>query len=253
MGRYRFLQTPFQAFAHRGGNETATENSLEAFAHAYALGFRYLETDVHLTRDGVLVAFHDTDLSRLTGRPDRIEDLSAAEIRAMRLPDGGHIPTLADLFDQFPDAYFNIDAKVAQACVPLAAAINAHGVHDRVCIGSFHDQHIKAVCRQLSQPVCRSMGTSAVKRFYFGSMLALPQPFSADCIQLPMRIGDRVLMTPQRIAYAHRLGLKVHVWTVNDKSLMSDLIDMGVDGIMTDRISVLRALLERRNLWVSSN
>ncbi len=246
---HSFLNTPFQAFAHRGGDEVAVENSLEAFQAAYDLGYRYLETDVHLSRDGVLIACHDADLSRLLGDERNICDLTAGELQKIQLAGGASIPTLAHLLEQFPDAYFNIDAKARAACEPLAHLINQMGVHERICIGSFFDLHIRRIRRTLSQSVCHSLGKRGVARFYLGARLGLWQPFTASCVQIPMRVGRRELVTPKIVAYAHRMGLKLHVWTINDESQMNALLDMGVDGIMTDKLSVLKGVLQRRKLW----
>lgn len=248
-----YLASRFQAFAHRGGDEFADENSLQAFQAAYELGYRYLETDVHVSRDGVLMAFHDADLQRLLGEQTRIDAMLASELQKITLPKGGTIPTLSDLLEQFPDAYFNIDAKAAASCQPLAELINQMGAHKRVCIGAFQDHHIRQTCRLMTHPVCRSMGQKGVRRFFLGAQIGLWQPFTAACVQLPMRAAGRQLVSAHTLAYAHRRGLKMHVWTVNDESQMNDLLDMGVDGIMTDKISTLKRLLQRRNLWINPN
>jgi glycerophosphoryl diester phosphodiesterase len=237
------------AFAHRGGTDFAPENTLAAFTHAVGLGFRYLETDVHASADGVLYAFHDPDLSRLLGTPETISSLTSQVIDTIRI-DGRHaIPRMAALLEQFPTARFNIDAKAEAACDPLVSLVERTQCHDRICIGSFADKRIHYICRRLSRPVCHSIGMRGAGRFWFGGTLRLPQRFSATCVQFPVeRYGFRFL-TREKIAYAHRLGLQVHAWTINDESLMHDLLDIGVDGIMTDACGLLKKVLIERNLW----
>ncbi len=237
------------AFAHRGGMDAAPENTVAAFSHAVGLGFRYLETDVHASADGILYAFHDPDLSRLVGTPQTISSLTAAEIDTLRIPGGHGIPRMEVLLEQFPTARFNIDAKAQTACAPLVALIEKTQCHDRICIGSFDEKRIRLICQSLSRPVCHSVGMRGAARFWFGGALRLPQRFSASCVQFPVaRHGFRFL-SRQKIAYAHRLGLQVHAWTINDESLMHDLLDIGVDGIMTDACAVLKKVLIERNLW----
>ena len=146
------------AFAHRGGNRAAPENTMAAFAHAVGLGYRYLETDVHASADGVVFAFHDDDLKRMTGEDVAISALSAAEVAAIRLPCGHEIPKMADLFEAFPEARFNIDAKAWAVVEPLAALINRTQTHDRVCIGAFSDARIDELYRRTQGRVCRGIG-----------------------------------------------------------------------------------------------
>lgn len=249
MAQSYFQQSGVLAFAHRGGNDVAPENTQAAFVHAVKLGFRYLETDVHASADGVLFAFHDPDLTRLVGLPQTISTLAAAEIDALCL-DGGHaIPRMEALLEAFPEAHFNIDAKANGACAPLIDLIEKTKCHDRICIGSFDDKRIQQICRSLSRPVCHSVGIKGAVRFWLGSTMRLPQRFSAACVQLPVERSGLRFLTPNRVAYAHRLGLQVHAWTINDESLMHNLLDMGVDGIMTDACGLLKKVLIERNLW----
>ena len=124
---------PVLAFAHRGGARhpdlPGLENTRAAFAHAVAQGYRYLETDVHVTRDGVLVAFHDALLERVTDGSGRLEELTSADLAALRVAGREAVPTLAELVAAFPSARFNIDLKTDRAIEPLAACIRDHGLH----------------------------------------------------------------------------------------------------------------------------
>ena len=237
------------AFAHRGGMSHASENTLEAFAHAVALGYRYLETDVHVSSDNVLYAFHDDDLARMVGRAVKIEQLSAADIDSIRIDGSYAIPRMMTLFEAFPNARFNIDAKTWRAVEPLCALIETMATHERICIGCFEDARLRAIIRQLSKPVCHSVGMFNAARFRLGAFVRLPQMFAASCVQLPIYYGRVKLVTPASVAYAHRLGLQIHVWTVNDAATMNNLLDIGVDGIMTDDCQCLKDVLQARGLW----
>lgn len=133
------------AFAHRGGDLGHPENSLAAFAAAVALGYRYLETDVHATRDGALVAFHDTRLDRVTDRTGAVADLPWDTVRQARIGGTEPVPLLEDLLDAFPGARFNVDVKAAAAVGPLVETIRRTGAWDRVCVGGFSDSRLAAV------------------------------------------------------------------------------------------------------------
>ena len=147
-------------FAHRGGTSIAPENTIASFEHAVGLGFRYLETDVHRTADGVLVAFHDDNLARIVGDPRRISDVAWEELSEI-IFDGHSIPRMADLFERFPDARFNIDPKSDSAVDPLVSAIREHGAIDRVCVGAFSDSRLDAMRARLGPTLCTSPGPRA--------------------------------------------------------------------------------------------
>jgi glycerophosphoryl diester phosphodiesterase len=243
------------AIAHRGGAlyepNLGLENSRAAFARAVELGYRYLETDVHASRDGVVYAFHDTTLDRVTDRTGRIRELDAAEIDRARI--GGHepIPRLAELFEAFPDARFNIDVKEDAAVDDTVRLIEATRTQDRICVASFSTGRIRRLRRLLGPAVATSMGSAEVARLRspVGLLRRRSVRGGAACVQVPQRVGRLVVTTPAFVAQAHRWGLQVHVWTVDDEQDMIELLDLGVDGIMTDRIDVLRAVLLARDAW----
>ena len=241
------------AFAHRGGAEEHPENSLAAFAHSVDLGYRYLETDVHLTADGVVLAFHDDSLDRVTDRSGRIADCTAAEIAGARIAGVEPIPTLDQLLEAFPDVRINIDPKGDRVVEPLAAVIEHHAALDRICLGSFSDQRLVRCRRLLGPGLCTSAGPVAIVRFRLSS-LGLPvgpgrPPRGPDCLQVPVRQSGIPLVDRRFVDHAHQRGLHVHVWTIDDPLEMHRLLDLGVDGIMTDRPSVLRAVLIERDAW----
>jgi glycerophosphoryl diester phosphodiesterase len=244
-----FLDLPRPlAFAHRGGASHYPENSWRAFEHAVGLGYSYLETDAHATADGVLVAFHDRTLDRVTDRAGRIADLPHSEVSAARIAGTDPIPLVEDLLGAWPDARFNIDVKDEPAVRPLAEVLRRTGAWDRICITSFSGHRLASVRRALPRPVCMATSPLAVAGLRLG---APRRPLAARlrgswfrCAQIPVRVA-----TESVVDRAHAAGLQVHVWTVNDRRAMTDLLDLGVDGIMTDEIALLREVLENRGQW----
>ena len=244
-----FLDFPTPvAFAHRGGAGHFPENSWRAFEHAVGLGYAYLETDAHATSDGVLVAFHDRQLDRVTDRSGAIAAMPYRDVAAARIAGTDPIPRLEDLLTAWPGVRFNIDVKDAPAARPLADLVRRAGAWDRVCITSFSARRLAATRRLLDRPVC--MATSPVGAAALRSGLpsrALAPAFASRyvrCAQLP--IG---LATGPVIGRAHAAGLQVHVWTVNERHLMESLLDLGVDGIMTDQTELLRDVMVTRGQW----
>ncbi|MCH1542647.1 MAG: glycerophosphodiester phosphodiesterase [Alphaproteobacteria bacterium] len=251
--KYKYLaHEGVLAFAHRGGDRVAPENTVAAFQDAVAQGYRYLETDVHASKDGVVYAFHDDDLNRMAagfdGEDVAISTLTAAEIDRLRVHGGHHIPTMAELFESFPEARFNIDAKAWPVVEPLIALINKTETHQRICIGSFSDKRIKTVLRGVGD-ICHSLGPLGAVRFRLAAWGRLPIAYSAGAVQFPVSEYGVPMVTPASIAYAHKRGLQVHVWTINNESTMHGLLDMGVDGLMTDDCALLKKVLVARNLW----
>jgi len=244
-----FLDHPTPiAFAHRGGASHFPENSWRAFEHAVSLGYAYVETDAHATADGVLVAFHDKTLDRVTDMTGAIADLPASEVAKARIGGTDAIPVLEELLGAWPGVRFNIDVKDAPAARPLAELIRRAAAWDRVCITSFSAARLRATRRLLDRPVCMAtspVGAAALRSGLPGKSLAPAfASRSVRCAQLP--IG---LATAPLIGRAHAAGLAVHVWTVNDHALMMSLLDLGVDGIMTDQTELLRDVLISRGQW----
>jgi glycerophosphoryl diester phosphodiesterase len=251
------------AFAHRGGGDEAPENTFVAFAAAIALGYRYLETDVHVTRDGVLVAFHDERLGRVTDREGLIVELGIAAVQSADAgysftPDGGHshplrgtgvrIPQLEEVLTRWPQARVNIDPKTDACILPLAELLDRLGAWERVCIGSFSERRLRRL-RALSRGrACTSMGPRAVALARLGTVAPRMPRQGADCIQVPLRKGPIPVLTARFVRAAHHAGLPVHAWTINDETLMHDLLDLDVDGIMSARPRMLRDVFTARGL-----
>jgi glycerophosphoryl diester phosphodiesterase len=239
------------AFAHRGGGSEAPENTLAAFERAVDLGFRYLETDARLTADGVVVAFHDPVLDRVTDAGGAIANLTWAEVSRARVHGAEPIPKLVDILDAWGDVRFNIDPKCDAVVAPLARLIEDLGLIDRVCFGSFRARRTARLARVLGGGVCRSLGPAGVARLRAAS-LGLPVPVAAGgaaCVQVPACLEGRPLVDERFVRRAHRERLQVHVWTVDDPDHMHRLLDIGVDGLMSDRPSVLRRVLQARGTW----
>jgi glycerophosphoryl diester phosphodiesterase len=253
------------ALAHRGGALYAPnlglENTLTAFGHAVALGYTHLETDVHLTRDGRLVAFHDTRLDRVSDTAGRIRNLPWDEVRRAVLgpgPEHDHVPLLAEVVEAFPDACLNIDLKAPGTAVPLWALIEEYGLHDRVCVGSFQQRHLFEFRRLSRGRVVTAAGVpgTALLRFspdWLTGLLHTP----AEVLQVPPSVPlgpRRLLLTTERfLESAHRHGKQVHVWTIDDAAEMRRLLDLGVDGLVSDRIDVLKDVLVERGEWTGTS
>ena len=243
------------AFAHRGGafhpDLEGLENTLAAFQHAVDLGYRHLETDVHATADGMLLAFHDAALDRVTSRSGRLQDLPYVDVAAALIADREQIPTLGALLEHFPDAYFNIDIKSETAVEPLARLLEATGTEDRVCVASFSQRRIAAFRRRSRGRVLTAASPFEVAAVRL-SPWPLPRSPRAAPLQVPGRLRGITVVTPSFVHRAHRLGRQVHVWTVDDPDEMHRLLDLGVDGLMTDRTDVLRDVLLERGQWTGA-
>jgi glycerophosphoryl diester phosphodiesterase len=240
------------AFAHRGGTSEFPENTMPAFEHAVALGFRYLETDVHVTKDDVLVAFHDTNLSRTCGHPGEIIDMTWAELADLRVDGREPIPLMRDLLARWPDVRFNIDCKADSAVDPLAALLASTAAIDRVCIGSFSHRRLKRL-----RKLCGSGLLTCLSPPEIASLRILRRVWGSSprVAQVPITAGDEdslfhvTLVSERFVRDAHRERLPVHVWTIDDEAEIDRLLDLGVDGIMTDHPELLRQVFERRGVW----
>jgi len=243
------------AMAHRGGAGVpalrGAENTMRAFRHATGLGYRYLETDVHASSDGVLFAFHDTSLMRVTGRPGDIADHTAAEIARLRVGDEP-IPRMEQLLEEFPGARFNIDLKSEAAVAPLADLIAAVGAGGRVCVSSFDTRRIRRF-----RAVTGGSVTTGAAREEIAALLAvgsrlgrtLRRRAGYSVLQLPDVRGRFTVVRPALVRRVHAAGAHLHVWTVDDPARMDRLVDLGVDGIFTDRTDVLKDVFTARGIW----
>ncbi|KOX07917.1 glycerophosphodiester phosphodiesterase [Nocardiopsis sp. NRRL B-16309] len=251
------------ALAHRGGwftdergvRRTELENTAVAFQHAVDLGYTYLETDVHATSDGVLMAFHDHTLDRATDMSGAIGALPYHRVAQARVAGSEPVPVLEDLLNTWPEARFNIDLKSDAAVEPLLDVLRRTEAWDRVCVGSFDQRRLDRARRLFDRPVATSCGPRDVVRLRVTSLCRPLWPLAGRvpaCAQIPLRHGSFPVLSRDLIRTAHRRGLQVHVWTVNEPAVMERLIDAGVDGIVTDNTLALREILVRRGLWPGS-
>ena len=252
---YRYFDSRFAALAHRGGyrsdDDRTRENTLHAFTRAVEFGYRYLETDVHLSSDGVLFSFHDSTLDRVTDGTGVPDAMPWSELSAVRVAGLDPIPTMDELLETLPGARFNIDLKVPRAVAPLARTIAAHNAHDRVCVGSFSARTIRTFRRLMGRSVATACGRLGVATHAYAAGLRRLVRSPGVALQIPVRTWhDRVpVLTGGLIRSAHAAGRRVHVWTINDRPEMERLIDLGVDGLVTDRIELLATVLAERGLW----
>lgn len=250
--------------AHQGGDGLWPSNTLYAFERAVELGVDVLELDVHSSSDGVLVVIHDDTVDRTTDGSGRVNELTLAELRAL---DAGYdwsperagesfpfrdqgltIPTLAEVFEAFPDHRINIEIKQLSPGIvaPLCELIRAYGREESVLVGSFHDTALSAF-RSACPEVATSAGPGEVRRFFVLSTAFLGALFRpvADAFQVPEYQGELHVVTSRFVQAAQGKNVDVHVWTVDEPADMERLIALGVDGIITDRPDRLLALLGR--------
>lgn len=248
------------AFAHRGGAKRWPENTLASFAGAAGLGFRYIETDIHQTADGHLVCFHDESLDRTTNGSGLLQASTLAELQRLDaayrfLPEEGFpfrgqgltVPTLQEALAIDPQMRFVLEIKPPGPAVaaPLWHFIEQHGIHDRVLVASQHDSavdHFRSLC---GGSVPTSAGQRAIRSFWWRARLGLSRwsRYNFQALQVPPRYEDLEVVTRRFVDAAHRHGIQVHVWTIDDRAEMERLLSLGVDGIMTDTPELLQEVL----------
>jgi glycerophosphoryl diester phosphodiesterase len=257
-----YLDGPYpRAYAHRGwhiGELAGAENTLAAFRRAVAEGFGYLELDVHASRDGVVMVHHDATLDRTTDGAGPLAAYTAAELAAVRVLGREPLPRLADVLAELPGTRITVELKSATAVEPVLELLEATDSWHRVCLGSFHDGWLNRARAQAGPRLCTSLGRGSAfglrSRAWLGRLAGpaarLPAPpVTGNLAQLPRRVGRLMVVDPALLAVAHRHGLEVHVWTIDDPAQMDELLDLGVDGILSDRPDLLREVLLRRGSW----
>lgn len=249
---FQFATGGVVALAHRGFSTDGLENSMAAFQAAVDLGYRYLETDAHGTADGVAVALHDATLDRTTDTKGNVAELPWEAVRKAKIGGVEPVPLFEDMLTTWPDVCVNVDIKGESAIEPVVQAIERTKSHDRVCVGSFSTARRRATVSRLSRPVATSAGTTEAVKFWKGVRRlgsAAAAVSDVDALQVPWKAGPLRVVTPKDVETAHRLGKQVHVWTVNDRADMETLLDMGVDGLVSDRADILKDVLVARGQW----
>lgn len=235
---------------------------MKAFSEAVSLGYRHLETDIRITADGVLVCFHDPTVDRTT---DGTGPVSGFDFDLLMHLDAGfrhrgvdghrfrgqgiQVPTLEEAVLGFPEVSFVVDLKVDGLVGPLVDLIDQHDLHDRLIVGSFSDVRLAEFRAATGNRIPTSTGATLSRSWLLASRVRRGVECEASALQLPrnsrgVRVVDRRL-----IDAAHSGGLQVHVWTINNQAEMTELLDMGVDGLITDRPDLLKEVLVGRGQW----
>lgn len=250
--------------AHRGGGGLIPENTLQAFEYSARMGVDVLELDVHATKDGALVVMHDRSVDRTTDGRGRVGEMTLAELKKLDAgflfsPDGGRsfpfrakgvtVPTLEEIFAALPQMTFNIEPKQAEPSIiqPLCRLIRERKMINKTIVGSFRQAALDEFRRECPE-VATSASPSEVSQFLLMAKTGIGASYSPpmQALQIPERAGSLQIVTKDFVETAHRLNLKVHVWTVNETEDMRRLLDVGVDGIMTDYPDRLLNLLKRK-------
>ncbi|HEX9863528.1 MAG TPA: glycerophosphodiester phosphodiesterase [Acidimicrobiia bacterium] len=253
---------PPVAIAHRGSRILWPENTMEAFSRAVALGYRHLETDLRITADGVLVCIHDDTVDRTT---DATGPVSEFDYQTLSSLDAGFrhggalgfafrgrgvkVPTLEEVVITFPEASLVVDLKTDDLAGPLTALIDRLDLRDRLIVGSFSDARLAMFRAASGNRVATSTGATASRSWLLASRVRRGVAGEARALQLPRTTRGVKVVDRRLIAAAHDRGLQVHVWTVNTQNEMVELLDMGVDGLITDRPDLLKEVLVQRGEW----
>ncbi len=238
-----YQKDPFIGLSHRGNSKNFIENSFEAFNSVIQMGYKYIETDLRMTLDGKVIAFHDPDLKRLFNLDLWVKDLTFNEIADLFKEKNCRLLTLEDALKEFPNVNFNIDLKVKeviQQSIKVVADLNSF---DRVCFASFHSSHTKKIL-QHNQNAIVSMSMKDVALFKFFKIYNK----NIKVIQIPIKWKGIKLLTRNLVRKADKNNLLVHVWTINDRNTINNLIDIGVNGIITDQPELLMKIMKERDL-----
>jgi glycerophosphoryl diester phosphodiesterase len=259
---FNVIPTPI---AHRGftypeGVDNGLENSMAAFAAAIELGYKYVETDIHGSKDGVAVINHDETLDRTTDRKGRIRDMEWAEISQAKIRGSQPVARLDDLLAAWPDLRVNIHLKEDSAAIPVAQVIEKYSAHDRVGLTSFSTPRRKVCEAHLSRPVAAGAGTAEMLEVTAGAHLRDPELIrralrTVDCVQILADVAphhghlNAQIVDREMVNVMHQAGKYVHAWTIDDPAEMNRLLDLGVDGIITNRADILKEVLIKRGQW----
>ena len=264
---FQTRNSQFLVFAHRGGGGLYPENTLGAFEYSAKAGADVLELDIHGTADGALVVLHDTSVDRTTDGRGKVSEMTLEAVKKLDAgyrfsTDGGQtypfrnrnitVPTLEEIFDALPETTYNIEPKQETPSIikPLCNLLRARKMVDKVIVGSFR-QNVIDEFRAECPEAATSATPSEVTKFLALSKTGVSESYSPpmQALQIPENLGALSVVTRDFVENAHRKNLKVHVWTINETADMQRLIEVGVDGIMTDYPDRLLNLLERTNRY----
>ncbi len=238
-----FQKDSFIGISHRGNSKRFIENSFEAFNSVIQMGFKYIETDLRMTLDREVIAFHDPDLKRLFNLDLQVKDLTFNEIANLFKEKNCTLLTLEDSLKKFPEIHFNIDLKVKEVIQDSIKVVEDLNSFDRVCFASFYSSHTGKVL-QHNQNAIVSMGIKDVALFKFFKF----HNKKIKIIQIPLKWNGIKVLSRNLIQKADKSKLLVHVWTINDRRTINNLIDLGVNGIVTDEPELLMDILKERDL-----
>tara|TARA_B110001454_G_scaffold188583_1_gene186680 strand:+ start:260 stop:1009 length:750 start_codon:yes stop_codon:yes gene_type:complete len=246
---FKYLENyKFIAFSHRGGAIENNENTLDAFQKSIELGYKYIETDVQNTRDDKLVIFHDDDLKRIANLNIKISEIDYEDLKKIKIFNSNEIPLFIDTINQLEDIFFNIDPKSDRAAILLNNLLIYRNDLDRFCVGSYTSERVNLFRGNYSNNLATSMSKEEVIKFYVNQIFNIFK-LEIPCVQVPLYFKGIKVVTRKFVELAHSQNKKVHVWTINDQYEMEHLIKLGVDGIMTDKPTLLKEVLIKNELW----
>ncbi len=250
------------AIAHRGSRLLWPENTMEAFSGAFEMGYRHLETDLHMTSDGVLVCIHDHTVDRTTGGSGEVSSFTFDELQTL---DAGYrhgdregfgfrgkgitIPSFFQVVTDLADVSLVVDLKIEGLAQPLADLIEELSNHERLIVGGFSDERLDEFRKVTGGSVATSTGPTLSRMWVLASRVGRGGGGEASALQLPTQIRGVRVVDEKLVRSAHDAGLQVHVWTVNDTNEMERLLNIGVDGLVTDRPDLLKTVLTGRGEW----
>lgn len=244
-----FQDYSFFGFVHRGGDEVETENTIEAFKYSSDLGFVFIETDVQATKDGHVVIFHDATLKRMAGVNKSVKELTLQEINEIDLLHGGKIPLLSEALETFPDLRFNIDIKTEEALEETIRIVKHMNFLDQTCLASFSSSRLKRIKNLAGPAACISSGQMDIFKMMCQSIGISFKQTENHCAQIPVKQWGVPVLTKRFMNIAQQQNKFVHVWTIDDKDQMFELIEFGVDGLMTDKPSILKEAMMEKGLF----
>jgi glycerophosphoryl diester phosphodiesterase len=249
------------AFSHRGGRLLWPENTIYAFQQSHDLGFRFFETDLHLTKDGQIVLLHDDYLDRTTDGSGDVWDYTLDELKAFDAAfrfgadrdwpfrgQGITVPTLEEIVTTFPDISLTLELKQGGVEDALVELVRRHDLWDRIIVGGFDDSWAKAVRNASDGRIATSAGRNEGLIFWAASRLGIGPHTPAAALQIPVTYGRFIKLDSRFLEATRKTGKLMHIWTVNEADEMNRLLDMGVDGLMSDRPDVLKSVFEKRGL-----
>ena len=244
--RSNYQSKPFVALSHRGNSYKYVENSFEAFKSVVDMGFEYIETDLRKTLDNEIVTFHDRDLKRLFNINLKVENLTFAEINKFFSAKNCKLLTLKETLINFPQTKFNIDLKSKEVIKETIKIVKELKAFERVCFASFNSSHTDEVLTNSPSAVV-SMGMKDVAYFKFFNYLRK----DSKILQVPLNWKGLNILNSKLIKKAKDKDLFVHVWTINDRESIIKLMDMGVNGIVTDKPELIMEIMKEKNLIFS--